>query len=124
MGQYDSFINLADSLLDKWGSENAIFVQPGDPGTFNPATGSYTGATADTEVTVKAIFTPVSSYMVDNTNVLASDVIIKISPKGLTTVPVTGNKIKRSSETYTILNPKNIKPGDQNVLLVYHARAD
>ena len=124
MGQYDSFIDLADSLLDEWGSDNAVFYQPGSAGTYNAATGKYTGATADTEVSIKAIFTPVSQYMVDNTNVLASDVIIKVSPKGLSTIPTTGNKIKRGSEVYKILNPKNVKPGDQNVLLVYHARAD
>lgn len=121
---YSDFVDLADEMFTEWGSVNAIYVQPGSPGTFNPATGKYTGATAATNVPIKAIFSPVSQYMVNGTSVLASDVIIKVSPKGLTRVPAVGDKIKRGTETYTILNPKHIKPADTNIVLIYHARKD
>ena len=122
--KYAKFVNTVDKAFDKWGSVNGIYVQPGTPGTLNPATGKYTGGTAATNVSIKAIFNPVSQYMVNGTSVLASDVIIKVSPKGLTRVPGVGEKIKRGTETYTILNPKHIKPADTNIVLIYHARKD
>jgi hypothetical protein len=121
---YDEFVDLADDMLGEWGSVNAVYVQPGTAGTFNPATGKYTGATASTNVTIKAIFSPVSQYMVNGTSVLASDVIIKVSPKGLSRIPGVGEKITRSSVSYTILNPKHINPADTNIVLIYHARKD
>lgn len=121
---YDDFVDLVDDLLSEWGSQNTIFIQPGSKGIFNPLTGAYEGATSSSEVSIKAIFTPVSQYMVDNTAVLASDVIIKVSPKGLSTLPVIGDKIRRGGDTYTLLNPRNVKPGDTDVILVFHARKD
>ena len=121
---YDKFIDVVDRSFETWGSQAAIWVKPGSAGTFNPATGLYTGATASSNVSIKAIFTPVSLYYVDNRNVLVGDVEIKISPKGLSSYPVIGDKITRGTISYSIVNTKHIKPGDTTVLLVYHARPD
>jgi len=121
---YDEFVEIVDKAFEEWGSQDPVWVKPGSPGTLNPNTGIYTGATASTNVPIKAIFKPVSLFYVDGKNVLAGDVEIKMSPKDLATIPQIGDKIKRGSVTFTVINPKHIQPGDTPLLLVYHARLD
>jgi len=121
---YARFADTANKLLDRFGSDDALLVQPGGEPTFNPGTGEYEGGDDDIEVPIKAVFTPVSTQRIDNQNVLAGDVVVKIATAGLVAVPEVGDKISRGSEQYSILSVRKVQPADTAIIYECHARAD
>jgi len=120
----DDIINDVDEALNEWGSTEAYIYQPGTPATFNPGTGTYAGGTDPVALKVNAVFKTVSTHMIDNTNILATDKEVRISPKGLLAIPEVGDKIKRGDKIFTIIRDISMKPADKNLMLRYVIRAD
>jgi len=54
----DTFAPIAPALLADWG-QTVTFIKTTTPRTYNPTTGTVTGA--DTNVTAKALISPISS---------------------------------------------------------------
>ncbi len=121
---YQRYVNLAGRMFEQYGSSDASLVQPAGDATFNPATGQYTGGGDDVTVNIKAIFRPVSTNRIDNQNVLADDLVVKIASAGLLVTPEVGDKITRGDETYSILAVRKIKPADTAIIFECDLRAD
>lgn len=119
----DDIIDDVDDALGEWGSQDAtVIYTQASQGTFDPVTGTFEGGETPERVRVKAVFKPVDQRLVDGQNVLASDCMARMSPKGLSVLPAIGDKIKRGKDVYKIVNVYHSRPADKPLLLVYQVR--
>jgi len=86
-------------------------------GTFNPATGSYTGET-ETDTTLKAVFTEFLENQIDGSVIKRGDKQVLITD----VTPKINDKITDGSDIYQVVNIKEIKPGDTACLYKLQVR--
>ncbi len=120
----DDIVDDVDDALGEWGSQDAtVIYTQASQGAFNPVTGTYEGGETPESVRVKAIFAPVNQHFVDGQNTLASDCLVRMSPKGLSVLPSVGDTIRHKEKTYKIIFHRHAQPADKPLVLVYQVRA-
>lgn len=85
-------------------------------GTYNPATGTFSGQTSTTQ-SVKMLITNFNKTEIDETLIKSGDRLGLLAPQtDLTRAPKTADKVTDNSETFTIVGIEEIKPGDTVLL--------
>ena len=90
---------------------------PGDPGTFNPETLVYTGATANVDVSTFAIRAEYSINNIDGTRIQSNDSMLIIPAYGLSVEIDNTTQILINSVAQNVISVKKVAPA--NVIVAY-----
>lgn len=110
---YTNTQNTADRLITSFGS--AATYEHFSPGTFNPITGTTTGATY-TGYAVQAVIDNFNRVNIDNTVIKADDKNAIMSAKGLSVTPDVSGRFSQGGTRYTIISIRPTKPASTAVI--------
>lgn len=110
---YTKTQSTADSLITRFGT--AATYEHYSPGTFDPITGTTTGATF-TGYAIQAVVDNFNRTDIDNSTIKAQDKNAIVSAKGLSVVPNTDGRFSQAGERFTIVSIRPTKPAATAVI--------
>ena len=116
-GFYEGVADTASSLIREFGAAGTLTRSAG---TYSPSTGI--ASTSDTTQSVFAALFPYGDKYIDGALILASDRKALISVAAAT-APQPGDKLTWGSESFTVVNAKNLAPARVNCIYQCQVRA-
>lgn len=121
MSIYADFADTARDLLAEFGAACALTRQGQGQGQYNPSTGTYDQAPAETQDAVAAVF-PYPQKLIDGTTVMQGDQQAYVAP-GLDWAPRATDVLTWQGVDYTVVSVKNLAPAGESVLFELQVRS-
>jgi ABC-type tungstate transport system permease subunit len=103
----------AATAIQKAGTSMALRVA--SAGTFTPSTGSVSGSTT-TDYTCSGVLKNVEYKWIDNTNILATDMMVLVGGSDLSVEPKAGDTWLIGTEEFTVVAWRPVRPGGTVIL--------
>lgn len=118
---YADFAATARELLAEFGAACTITRKGGGAGSYNPDTGAFDPAPAETQAAIAAVF-PYPQKLIDGTTVLQGDQQAYVAP-GLDWAPRATDVLTWQWVDYTVVSVKNLAPAGESVLFELQVRS-